>query len=288
MSGRANLGGIDVGEGLGVRVMGVLNVSAESFYRGSVVADESDLIRRAEAMVEAGAAWVDVGALSTSPAASAEVPANLEAERLGRAVEVLVGAVDVPVSADAARSEPVRAALQAGARVVNDITGLMGDPGVAPLVAAAGAGLVLMASAREAPVPEGDPVAAVRGRLAAGLAVAARAGIDPSSIVLDPGIGFFRKQAMAWYEWDVSVLARLPEIEALGHPVCVGVSRKSFVGALASEPDPARRLAGSLAATALAVAGGARVIRTHDVAETVQAVKVAEAVRCAARGGRAC
>jgi dihydropteroate synthase len=193
------------------------------------------------------------------------------------------------VSADTSRVAPARAALEAGARVVNDVTGLTGDPALAPLVADAGAGLILMASEPDStaapatpPHADVDPVAVVAARLTEGLGLARRAGIAPDRIALDPGIGFFRRRAIAWHEWDCRVLAGLPRLRALGRPLCVGVSRKSFIGALTGEADPGARLPGSLAAGAAAVLGGAHLVRTHDVPETIQAVRVAQAIRRAA------
>jgi dihydropteroate synthase len=123
-----------------------------------------------------------------------------------------------------------------------------------------------------------DPIAAVRDSLARSLALARAAGIPDERILVDPGIGFFRAAPIAWPEWDCRVLADLPALHDLGRPLHVGVSRKSFIGALAGVDDPADRLPGTLAATAAAVLGGAHVIRAHDVAETVQAVRVAQAL----------
>jgi dihydropteroate synthase len=111
------------------------------------------------------------------------------------------------------------------------------------------------------------------------------AGVDRERIVVDPGIGFFRRADIPWYEWDCRVLARLGRLGELGRPICVGLSRKSFIGALADEPDPANRLPGTLAAAAAAVLSGAHLIRCHDVAETVQAIRVAEAVLRAGADG---
>jgi dihydropteroate synthase len=279
MTNRACLGGIAVGDGLPVAVIGALNVSPESFYAGSIVTGSESLLRAAEAMARAGAAVVDVGAMSTAPYLAGRITEHEEAERLGWAVDLLVSKLDLLVSADTSRVVPARAALDAGARIINDVTGLAGDPGVAGLlVAHADTGLILMASER-GKERGGDPIAVVTAVLARGLALASDAGIDPARIAVDPGIGFFRNQGVAWYEWDAAVLADLVGLRDLGRPVCVGVSRKSFIGALTGAEDPAARLPGSLAATAAAVLGGAQLIRTHDVEETVQAVKVAEALR---------
>jgi len=142
------------------------------------------------------------------------------------------------------------------------------------------AGLILMASpvALDA-TPAISPVAGVGRALAQSLAVARAAGIPDEHIVLDPGIGFFRDEAWPWYDWDCAVIAGLGELRGLGRPLCVGVSRKSFIGRLTARPDPEHRLAGSLAATAIAVYNGAALIRTHDVAETADAVLVATALR---------
>jgi dihydropteroate synthase len=119
----------------------------------------------------------------------------------------------------------------------------------------------------------------VGGLLRQSLALAREAGIEPALIAVDPGIGFFRNQLIPWHQWDCDVLAKLSRLRSLGHPICVGVSRKSFIGAIAGADDPQQRLPGSLAATASAVMAGAHLIRAHDVEETVQAVRVAEAIR---------
>jgi dihydropteroate synthase len=129
-----------------------------------------------------------------------------------------------------------------------------------------------------AAVHAGDPVETVRAALAGSLAKARAAGVRDDRILVDPGIGFFRNAAIAWSDWDCRVLAGLPALRAFGRPLYVGVSRKSFIGAVAGVPHAADRLPGGLAATAAAVLGGAHVIRTHDVAETVQAVRVAQAI----------
>jgi dihydropteroate synthase len=274
---RAILAGVSVGEGLDVAVVGALNVSPESFYSGSVTADADRLLQAAEAMARAGAAWLDVGAMSTAPYLAGRIPEGQEAERLHWAVGLLTTKLDLPVSADVSRREPARAALEAGARIINDVTGLAGDPALAGLVAESGAALIVMASPAAAPAV-GGPVATVRASLERSLALARAAGVPADRILVDPGIGFFRGGEVAWPDWDCRVLAGLPGLRSLGRPLHVGVSRKSFIGAVAAVDDPADRLPGTLAATAAAVAGGAHVIRAHDVAETVQAVRVAQAV----------
>jgi len=290
-AGVASLAGVSVGGEHLVVVMGVLNVSPESFYAGSVRRGRDELVQAARDMVRAGAALIDVGARSTAPYLADALGEDEERERLARAIEAVAPAVPVPVSADTTRVGPAGAALDAGARVINDVSGLR-DPRMGALARERGASLILMASPEgtgggglSSPTLSRDPVASVKALLAAALARARAAGIADEEIVLDPGIGFFRNEAVPWDEWDVRVLAGLSTLTALGRPLGLGVSRKSFLGAITGQEEPARRLAGSLAATALAVLEGAALIRTHDVADTVDAVRVAERLR-RVRGSR--
>ena len=262
--------------------MGALNVSPESFHGASIHIDPDDLRAAALAMVDAGAALIDVGARSTAPYGTSSVSDADERERLARAVDALAAKVPVPISADTARPGPARAALDAGARVINDVSGLR-HPEVASLVRERGAGAILMAFPNEAP-SRLSPVASVKTLLEEALERAHAAGIPDERVVLDPGIGFFRAERVPWDEWDVTVLAGLGELSALGRPLCIGVSRKSFLGAIIGRPRTEDRLAGSLAATAVAVWNGASVVRTHDVAETVDAVRISERIRRAGGG----
>lgn len=261
-------------------VMGVVNVSPESFHAGSVYRGHDAMVRAALEMVEAGAALVDVGARSTAPYRQTAISEAEEADRLVDAVARLVDKLPVPVSADTSRPAVARAALEAGARVVNDVSALA-DLALAREVVAHDASLITMAAPGPGRRPT-TPVATVHAVLAEALARARAAGVADERIVLDPGIGFFRQAAMPWHEWDVAILAGLPVLHDLGRPLCVGVSRKSFLGALTGRAATADRLAGSLAATTAAVLGGAALIRTHDVRETVDAVRVAERIREAA------
>jgi dihydropteroate synthase len=277
---RADLAGVLLGDGQPVAIMGVINVSPESFHPGSVYHGDDALRKAAVAMVEAGAALIDVGARSTAPYRATEIAEGEETDRLAHAVRALARELSVPVSADTTRPAVARAALDAGARVVNDVSGLA-EPVLARVAAERDAGLVVMA----APGPGrrlDEPVASVTRILREALATARAAGVADARMVLDPGIGFFRDAGMPWHAWDVAVLAGLPALARLGRPLCVGVSRKSFIGALTGRDDPAARLPGSLAAAAAAVLGGAALIRTHDVAETRDAVRVAEHLRRAA------
>jgi dihydropteroate synthase len=283
-----------VGDGLPVAIMGVVNVSPESFHSGSVYRGGEALVRAALDMVEAGAALIDIGARSSAPYLYAEIDDATETARLGRAVELLTAKLPVPVSADTSRPGPARAALDAGARVLNDVSTLR-DPELARLVASRSAGLIVMAAPsapgearrprRTQRIPSGrlSVLATVTAILREGLRRARAARIPRDRIVVDPGIGFFREVGMPWHEWDARVVAGLRRLRELARPICVGISRKSFIGAIADRADTDRRLAGSLAATAVAVLNGAALVRTHDVAETRDAVRVAERLRTARR-----
>jgi dihydropteroate synthase len=277
MLDRAILAGVSFGRGVPVAVMGALNVSPESFHGGSVHTEGDDLQAAALAMVDAGASLIDVGARSTAPYGAATVDDEAERERLARAIEVLAAKLPVPISADTSRPGPARAALDAGARIVNDVSGLR-DAAVGALIRERGAGAILMAFPNETPSKLG-PIESVKALLREVLERSRIAGIPDEHVVLDPGIGFFRGQAVSWDEWDAQVLAGLGELAALGRPLCIGVSRKSFLGAVTGRTRTEDRLAGSLAATAVAVANGAALVRTHDVAETLDAVRVAEHIR---------
>jgi len=276
--GRAEWPGVVLGVGARVAVMGSLNVSPESFYAASVYAEPEALLDAALGMVAAGADLIDVGARSTAPYLPTAIPESEECARLGRAVGALTAKLDVPVSADTCRAGPARVALEAGARVINDVSGLR-DPELGCLVADHEAGLIAMASpASDAPLPDG-PLTTVTGCLARSLERVRTMGIAEWRVVLDPGIGFFRAGPTPWSDWDVEILAHLDRLLVFGRPLAVALSRKSFVGALVDRPSPADRLAGSLAATALAVAHGASLIRAHDVRETRDAVRVAAQIR---------
>ncbi|MCK6554299.1 dihydropteroate synthase [Candidatus Binatia bacterium] len=277
------LAGIAVGDGYPVRIVGVINVSPESFHAGSVTRGAPALRQRARAMVAEGADILDVGAMSTAPYRQGSIDAREERRRLLAAVVAVCDAVAVPVSVDTQRAEVAAAALDAGAAIVNDVSGFAGDPEMAGVARRAG-GVVLMA--RETERSTASPLRVVTACLRAALRRADAAGLPRERIVLDPGIGFFRQAAVPWHAFDCEVLARLQALRPLGHPLLVGVSRKSFVGYCTGRQDPADRLAGSLGATAVAVRNGAQLVRTHDIAATIDVVRIVEAILArAAKGG---
>lgn len=257
-------------------VMGILNATPDSFSGGGATQGPSALIETGLAMRAAGAAIIDVGGESTRPGA-AVVPPDIE---IARIVPVIGGLArdGVTVSVDTRNAATMRAALDAGARIVNDVSGLRHDPAAAPLVAAAACPVILMhmrgtPATMSAQAVYNDVVADVLAELAATRDAALAAGIAPAAIALDPGFGFAKRGAQ-----NVALLRALPSFRALGHPVLAGVSRKRFIGELAGEPDPARRDPGSIAAALFAAGQGAAIIRVHDVPGTVQALRVWQAL----------
>ena len=229
-------------------------------------------ISHARRMVDSGADLIDVGAESTRPYGDAiAVPAEEERRRLDRVLPAIVR-LGVPVSIDTMKAPVARWALDAGASIANDVWGLQRDPALAGLIAERGVPVIVMHN-RERADPTLDIMADIKAFFARSLDIADRAGIRRDAIVLDPGIGFGKTP-----EQSMTAIARLGELKSFGQPLLVGASRKRFINE-ASPAPPDRRLGGSIAAHVLAVLNGAAIIRAHDVAETVQALRVLTAIR---------
>lgn len=252
-------------------VMGVLNITPDSFSDGGqFIAPEQALVR-ARAMIADGADIIDIGAESTRPYKGAQpVTADEELARL-KPVLTAVVALGVPVSIDSMKSEVVAWALDQGAAIANDVWGLQRDAGMAALVAARNVPVVVMHN-RDSVDPALDIVKDMAAFFQRSLDIATKAGIAPGSIVLDPGIGFGKTP-----EQSMTALARLDELGGFGLPILVGASRKRFIASV-SPSEPQDRLGGSIAAHVIAAQRGARIIRTHDVAATLQALRVTVAI----------
>ncbi len=257
-------------------VMGILNLTPDSFSGDGLSADVAAAVEQAVRFVGEGADWLDLGGESTRPGSR---PVG-DAEEIARVVPVLEAVrakVDLPLSIDTRHAAVAAAALAAGAAMVNDVTGLMGDPDMAGVVAEAGVPVVIQhiqgtpQTMQAEPVYEDvveDVVASLRQRLE----LATAAGIARSQCLIDPGIGFGKR-----LEHNLRLLRRLGELRALGQPVLVGVSRKRFIGDVLGLPV-AERVIGSATAVAVAIAHGADVVRVHDVAVMAQVVKLADAI----------
>jgi dihydropteroate synthase len=252
--------------------MGILNVTPDSFSDAGRFVTTDAAINAGLRMADDGADIIDVGGESTRPGAESVSDAE-EQRRTLRVVESLAAAGCI-VSIDTRHASTMQAALDAGAVIVNDVSGLTHDPRARHLVAAADCAVVLMHMRGTPETMNGlaqyrDVIAEVREELSSVLSEALAAGIDPGRVVLDPGIGFAK-----FGPESVALLRGLPTLAELGYPLLIGVSRKSFIGQISQQPDATQRLGGSLAAGLFALSRGAAILRVHDVAETVQAIRI--------------
>jgi dihydropteroate synthase len=258
-------------------IMGVLNVTPDSFSDGGLYLDPGAAVKHALEMVGEGADLIDIGAESSRPGAE-PVPEAEELRRLIPVVQEVCRRVPVPVSVDTVKAAVARAAIGAGAAIVNDISACTADPAMPEVVAESGAGLVLMhmrgtpKTMQRAPRYD-DVVDDVRGFLRERMQAVARAGVAAEQILLDPGIGFGKN-----LEHNLILLDRLDAFRELGRPVLVGVSRKAFIGEIAGR-QTGDRLLGTAAAVAAAVLRGAKVVRVHDVRAMRDVVRVSDAIQ---------
>ena len=257
-------------------VMGVLNVTPDSFSDGGRYFDRPRAVQRALMMAEEGADIIDVGGESTRPYAQ-EVPPEVEMRRVVPVIEDLASRLSLPISVDTRHHEVARAALEAGAEIVNDVTGLR-DPSMVEVVAEQGAGAVLMHMQGLPSTMQSDPryedvVGDISLLLKEGMEKATEGGVDPRCIVLDPGIGFGKA-----VEHNLQIILRLREFRCLGRPLLIGASRKSFIGkVLGQEAKDGKE--GSLAIASMALMNGTDVVRVHDVKETKMVARMVDAVR---------
>jgi dihydropteroate synthase len=250
--------------------MGVLNITPDSFSDGGQFAAPERALAQARRMVAEGADIIDIGAESTRPYGAQPVSTDEELKRL-RPILADVVALGIPVSIDSMKPAIVSWALDAGAAIANDVWGLQREPDMAGLLAAHHAPVVIMHN-RDRVDAALDIMQDIAAFFARSLEIAAKAGISAGNIMLDPGIGFGKTS-----EQSMTALARLNELSVFGLPLLVGASRKRFISSV-TPSEPHQRLGGSIAAHLAAAKGGARIIRTHDVSDTVQALRVAAAI----------
>jgi dihydropteroate synthase len=257
--------------------MGVLNVTPDSFSDGGQFDSVAAALTQAQHLVAAGADILDIGGQSTRPQA-AEVAVETELARVIPVIEAVRSQLQVPISVDTTRAVVAKAAVAAGADIVNDISGATFDPDMLATVAALQVPLILM-HIRGTPqtmqklTDYQDLVGEMQAFLQARIEAAIAAGIDPAHIMIDPGIGFAKT-----YAQNLELLRRVAEFRALGCPILVGPSRKSFIGHILNQPDPRQRVWGTAAACAAAIAGGADVLRVHDVPEMRDVCRVSDAI----------
>lgn len=269
-----------------VIVIGTINVSPESFYKGSVRTKPKEIAEYAKMMEDEGAKVIDVGAMSTAPYLFTEISEKEEIRRIKMAIKAITNATNLTVSADTYRSSVAKVAIEEGAEVINDVTGFKVDKKIVEVISGKDVSAIIVAHDKEK--RDLEPIERVKLALKDSLDIAKKANVDLNKVVIDPGIGFFRTKGRGiatslqdkypWYVWDCIVINKLNELKELNKPICIAVSRKSFIGKILNIKMPEDRLYGSISATILSILNGARIIRTHDVKPTLDAIKVAGAI----------
>jgi dihydropteroate synthase len=254
-------------------IMGIVNLSPDSFSGDGIGSDIKRTVDQAQRMVAGGADIIDVGGESTRPGTEPTSNEDIEKELnlVIPAIKVLARKISVPISVDTYKSRVAEQALDAGANIINDIWGLKRDPALARLAAKRGVPIILMANERDAP-PKAGIVAKVLADLESGIKIATKAGVPPENIIVDPGIGFGKT-----LEQNLELVNRLAELKKLGKPILLGTSRKSMIGLVLDLPAD-RRLEGNLAVTAIGIANGADIVRVHDVHQTALVCRMSDAI----------
>ena len=258
------------------RLMGIINISPDSFYEQSRCNSTDEVLQKAEKMIREGADFLDLGAESSRPG-SKPISEQEEIDKLIPVISSLVKITDIPISVDTYKPTVAKEALQAGAKIINDITGLQKSSEMADVISMFHAGVILMHMQGSPITMQNNPsyknvIQEVKEFLEQSVKISKAAGIFSDQIAIDPGIGFGKNQ-----KHNLEILSQLEKFIELGKPILIGVSWKSFIGNILNLP-PERRLEGSLAASVIGITKGASIVRTHDVKETRNAIKVAEAI----------
>ena len=258
------------------RFMGIINISPDSFYEQSRCNSTDEVLAKAEKMKREGADFLDIGAESSRPGSN-PISEQEEIDKLIPVISSLVKITDIPISVDTYKPTVAKEALQAGAKIINDITGLQKNPEMADVISQFDAGVIIMHMQGSPITMQKNPsyknvIQEVKEFLEQSVKISKAAGIFSDQIAIDPGIGFGKDQ-----KHNLEILSKLEKFIELGHPILIGVSRKSFIGNILKLP-PEGRLEGSLAASVIGVTKGASIVRTHDIKETRNAIKVTEAI----------
>lgn len=262
---------------LKTQIMAVLNVTPDSFSDGGLFLDRARAVDHAHRLVEEGADILDIGGESTRPG-SDPVSAEEEIRRTIPVIEAIAGEIKVPISIDTYKSEVAQRALDAGAAMVNDISGLRFDPGMAHVVSRSGVPVIVMHTKGRPKEMQKNPsyealIPEIMDYLRESIGIAERAGIAGDRIIIDPGIGFGKS-----YPHNLEIIRGLREFTALGKPILMGVSRKAFIGKILGDLPPQERLEGTAAAVAISIFNGANIVRVHDVKEMSRVARVADAI----------
>jgi len=278
------LADVPVGGKNPVRIMGIINTSPESFYKKTIVSKKHSIASLVNEMENEGANFIDIGGMSTAPYLSTHVSEKIESQRIVHAIKIIQNISNIPISVDTCRASVANNALEEGADIINDISGLKFENKMLKVIEKYQPSLVLCAFSKK--LVTGNQLVKTKELLKKSMSLAKSIDLSPKKIVFDPAIGFFRKKGNGpfftkinsdWLERDLSILQNLKSIK-MNQPLLVSVSNKSFIGKLLEKDNPKDRLFGSIVAEAIAVLNGADIIRTHNVFETKQAVKIAQSL----------
>ncbi|MDR3782491.1 MAG: dihydropteroate synthase [Candidatus Nitrosotalea sp.] len=284
------LAGVRIGDSNPTRIMGIINTSPESFYKKSVFTDKRAIGTVSKLMEEDGADFIDVGGMSTAPYIKTLVSEEKEIKRITNAIESIQKVSKLPISVDTCRAKVAKAALQLGAEIINDVSGLKYDENMADVLEEYSPSVIVCAFSHD--LITGNPVAQARKLISQSVAMALKSGVPKSKIVVDPAIGFFRQKAQGilftkinsnWLQRDILVLRNLNKIKDR-YPILISISRKSFIGKILDELDPAERIYGSLAAETFAALNGADILRTHNVKATNDVIKIVSRLKNLKKG----
>ena len=271
---------VRVGDSSPIRVMGIINTSPESFYKKSVFTDKKIMEKTVKLMEEDGADFIDVGGMSTAPYLKTLISEDQEIKRITIGINAIQKVSKLPISIDTCRAKVAEVALQLGAEIVNDVSGLKYDQNMIKVLEKYSPSIIVCAFS-DKPI-SGNQVIQARNLIDQSVTLVLKSGVSANKIVVDPAIGFFRKKAQGvlftkinsdWLQRDVLILKNLNQIKGK-YPILISVSRKSFIGELLDEVDPEKRLYGSLAAETFAALNGADIIRTHNVKATCDIVTI--------------
>ena len=277
----AKIANVGVGGKNPVRVMGILNTSPESFYKKSIHTSTIQIKNSIKEMENQGADFIDVGGMSTAPYLSTMVSEKIESKRVLSAIKIIQNISNLPISVDTCRAKVAKDALENGAEIINDISGLKYDKEMTKIVSKFSPSLILCAY--DSKTVLGDPVITIKKLLRESLKIAKTSLVSSEKIVLDPAIGFFRKTGkgpfftkikLDWVERDLAIIRNLNSIKQ-NFPILISVSNKSFLGNILRQENPLDRLFGSIAAEAVSVVNGADIIRTHNVQATKDTITIA-------------
>jgi len=275
------IGNVGVGGKNPVRIMSILNISPESFYKKSIHTTKTDIKNSVKQMENGGADFIDVGGMSTTPYLSTTVSEKVESKRILDAIKIIQNISNLPISVDTCRAKVARDALEHGVEIINDISGLKYDEKMQEVISKFTPSLILCAY--DSKTISGNVITATKKLLQESLKIAKKSHVSSEKIVLDPAIGFFRKTGKGpfftkiksdWVQRDLSVIKNLNYIKQ-NFPLLISVSNKSFLGNLLGKKNPSDRLFGSIAAEVISVINGADIIRTHNVEATKDAISIA-------------